>query len=354
MWQKCTLRTCLDMLRKIIKATAILCLGIFIYFVVRADPRELLRIIGRLSLPGILCLLLMRMLFWSLRTLCWGIVLKRCHPGRVPFFTLLGAELAGHAVGHFTPSAKLGGDALRAVMLNAVPKNKSLASVILDKSVELMATVLMMSIGLFIALVHIRMETAQHILFLSLTAAVAILIFYFFRKQRKGLFIWVLEGLRKLHIRSRYLEAKRERLVEADAIIADFYSGHRRTFMKVFLLYVAMILLWAVEMHMTFLFIGMRGITPLTSFLVTTLGIFANIVPVIPASIGIYEMTNLSVFVILGIPPKVGIPVILVRRLLNLFLAASGLLPMLRMKARPPVSEDEAAAPLSPLSVKNG
>lgn len=333
--------------RKIIKITAFLCLGLFIYFVVRADPRELLAIIARLSPLGILSLVLLRILFWAMRAWAWQIVLKCCSAERLSFFTLLCAELGGHAVSHFTPSAKLGGDAIRAIMLHAVPKNQSLASVVLDKSIELMATVLMMSIGLFIALVRIGMPVMQRVLFLSLTAAAAAMIFVFFRKQKKGLFIWILDTLKRLRIRSRYLEAKRERLIETDVIIADFYSRHRRPFRNAFLIYVAMILLWAVEMHLTFLLLGIRGITPLKSFLATTLGIVANIVPVIPAGIGIYEMTYLSVFAILRIRQKSGIAVIFVRRMLNLLMAVIGLLPMLRMKSQPPVKGEAPAVPLS-------
>lgn len=342
------------MQRKIIKISAYICVGMFLYFVIRADPRELLRIIGRLSPLGILCLLLLRILFWIVRTLSWRIVLRQCSSSHIPFFTLLWAELAGHAVGHFTPSAKLGGDVMRAMMLGPIPKNQALASVVLDKSIELMATVLMMSLGLFIALVRIRMSSIQRILFLSLTSAAVILIYFFFRRQKKGLFIWILETLKKLRIKSKYLEAKRERLIETDTIIAAFYSRHRRSFLSAFMLYILMILLWAVEIHLTFLFIGMHEITPMKSFLITTLGIVANIVPVIPAGIGIYEMTYLSVFAIVRIPQKSGIAVILVRRLLNLLLAISGILPLLRMKSRPPAIENEAVAPLSSPSVKIG
>ncbi len=335
------------MQRKIIKITAFLCLGLFIYFVVRADPRELLRILGRLSPMALLLLLLLRVLFWAIRTLSWRIVLGHCHAGRPSFFALFCAQLAGHAVGHFTPSAKLGGDAIRAMMLDNVPRNKALASVVLDKSIELMATVLMMGIGLFIALLRIRMAPVQRLIFLSLTAATAFLIFIFFRQQKKGLFIWILDTLKKWRIRFRFLEDKRGRLIETDGIIADFYARQRRSFLYVFLLYIAMILLWAVEMHLTFIFIGLRGITPLKSFLVTTLGIVSNIVPVIPAGIGIYEMTYFSVFAILRIPQKAGIAVILVRRLLNLLLAAAGLLPMMRGKGRSPAREPAPGMPFA-------
>jgi uncharacterized protein (TIRG00374 family) len=341
------------MQQKIIKVSAYICLGLFLYFVIRADPRELMFILGRLSPLAILCLLLLRILFWSMRTLAWKVVLRQCSAGSVSFSSLLCAELAGHAVGHFTPSAKLGGDAIRALMIGPVPKNHALASVVLDKSIELMATVLMMSIGLFIALVRIRMAPAQRAIFLSLTAAAAILIFVIFRKQKKGLFIWILDSLKRLRIRSKFLEAKRERLIETDTIIADFYSHHRRPFLGAFLIYIAMVLLWAVEMHLTFLFLGLRGITPLKSFLATTLGIVANIVPVIPAGIGIYEMTYLSVFAILRIRQKSGIAVIFVRRMLNLLLAVSGLLPMLRMKSRPPVRGEAAAVPISTPTAEN-
>jgi hypothetical protein len=54
-------------------------------------------------------------------------------------------------------------------------------------------------------------------------------------------------------------------------------------------------------------------------------------------------MSYLPIFAIFRIPLKFGITVVLLRRLLNLLMAAVGLLPMLRMKTRPPAQE--AAAP---------
>jgi uncharacterized protein (TIRG00374 family) len=335
------------MQHKIIKISAVLCLGMFIYFIIRANPGELLRLIGRLSPIGIVSLILLRFLFWIIRSVSWRLVLTRCSCEHVSFSTLFGAELAGHALGHFTPSAKLGGDAIRAIMLNPVPKNQALASVVIDKTIELIATILMMSIGVFVTLVRIRMATAQRIVFLSLTVLTALIIFVFFRKQRKGLFIWILDSLRKLRIKSKYFELKRERLIETDKIIADFYSRHRRTFLNSFILYIVMIMFWVVEMHLSFLFLGLHGITPLKSFLITTLGIVANIVPVIPAGIGIYDMSYLPIFAIFRIPLKFGIAVILLRRLLNLLLALIGLIPMLRMKSRQ-ASKGEAVASMIP------
>ncbi len=339
-----------NMQKKIITATAFICLGIFIYFIIRADPKELLRIIGRLPLLGILLLIALRVLFWVIRSLSWQIVLARCSSDRVSFSTLFWAELAGHAVGHFTPSAKLGGDAIRSMMLSPIPKNQSLASVVIDKTIELISTILMMSLGLFITLLTIRMGPTQRIVFLSLTAFIAVLILIFFRQQKKGLFIWILDTLKKFRIKFKYAEGKRERLVETDEIIASFYARHRWPFLSAFMLYILMILLWVVEMHLSFYFLGLRTITVLKSFLVTTLGIVANIVPVIPAGIGIYDMSYLPIFAMFRIPLKFGIAVVLLRRLLNLLMAVVGLLPMLRMNARPPANKDAVSllAPRNP------
>lgn len=341
------------MQQKIVKISAILCLGMFIYFIIRANPGELLRIIGRISLPGIILLIALRFLFWVIRTVSWRLVLTCCSKDHVSFATLFGAELAGHALGYFTPSAKLGGDAIRSMMISPVPKNQALASVVIDKTIELIATILMMSLGLFITLVRIRMAATQRIVFLSLTALMALFIFMFFRKQKKGLFIWILDSLKKLRIKSKYMERKRERLVETDKIIADFYARHRRPFLNSFILYIGMVMLWVAEMHLSFFFLGMRDITLLKSFLITTLGIVANIVPVIPAGIGIYDLSYLPIFAIFRIPLKFGIAVILLRRLLNLLLAVVGLVPMLRMKSRRPVKGEVAAVPIADLTAES-
>jgi uncharacterized membrane protein YbhN (UPF0104 family) len=79
--------------------------------------------------------------------------------------------------------------------------------------------------------------------------------------------------------------------------------------------------------------VGAKGITYPESFLVLALGNLAYTLPAVPASLGIYEITFISIFKILGINDSLGITFILVRRVLGLFISGIGIIPLLKRKS---------------------
>jgi uncharacterized protein (TIRG00374 family) len=106
----------------------------------------------------------------------WRILL-RALGADVPLGTLYGARLAGLAVGSLTPAAKLGGEPLRALLLaqGGVPAGTALASVVVDRGVELVANVVF-GIG-YCALFALRDgTTAGRILIPVAASGVALLV----------------------------------------------------------------------------------------------------------------------------------------------------------------------------------
>jgi len=112
----------------------------------------------------------------------------------------------------------------------------------------------------------------------------------------------------------------------------------------VFALHTATILFWVLEIKLTFLFTGGGDVGFLTCYLLVMLGSLCFLIPAVPASLGFYELTYLSLFALLGIDLEQGLAVILVRRVLSLVSAGIGLLPMLRMRRRA-LGSDRAATP---------
>src|SRR5581483_7228861 len=72
----------------------------------------------------------------------WRFILRALDE-QLPFGRVLGARLAGLAVGSLTPGAKLGGEPLRAYMVarDGVRPGPAIASVILDRGAELLANI---------------------------------------------------------------------------------------------------------------------------------------------------------------------------------------------------------------------
>lgn len=308
---------------------ALISLALFIAIFIKVGPLYIWQNLKKLSWEKFGILIFMRFLYWIFRTITWRNVFIRFERS-VPFWHLFWARLAGHSVGYLTPSAKLGGEAVRALMVDKVNKKKALASVIVDKTIELLATILLVVIGVVLAVMKIAMPDAQKAVFISLAVVVSLLAAYLFNKQKKSFFIWLIDTLKKVKIKFKFLEKNRDKIKETDAYISDFYSNHKKTFFSVFVGYVLLVLFWTFEIYFTFLFVGAEQITFLDCYLIVTLGTFSFIMPAIPAAIGIYEMTYISLVTLMGIKVDFGVAMILMRRIIGLFLAGIGLIPMLK------------------------
>jgi uncharacterized membrane protein YbhN (UPF0104 family) len=100
---------------------------------------------------------------------------------------------------------------------------------------------------------------------------------------------------------------------------------HKKTFLIVFLLHSFIFLLWTTEIYLTLLFIGAEGITLIKSYIIVSLGAFVVLLPTMPASLGTYEITYVTIFVLLNLGADTGMTLILIRRIILLIWAGIGL-----------------------------
>lgn len=154
-------------------------------------------------------------------------------------------------------------------------------------------------------------------------------------KQRQGFFIWMVKALGKIRIRFRFVERNMDKIREIDSYISSFYREHRAKIPLVALLYSVTFLFWAVEIHMTLLFLHVPGLTFVKSLFVITLGNIALLVPTVPASLGVYEITNIGVFALLGWGAAIALSMAIIRRVLMLLWTGIGLLIMAKHQIKP-------------------
>ncbi len=160
-----------------------------------------------------------------------------------------------------------------------------------------------------------------------------LLLFFLILKQKQGLFTWALDTLKKIKIRIPFFENRRDKILETDAHISDFYSRNTGLFLALFASYFVQAWLWAAEIYLTFIFLGGTHPTFFKCFLIVTLGSFYSFLPV-PGSVGVYELTYVSLFALLRIEMSAGMAVILIRRFVGMAWAGLGLIPLLRKRAR--------------------
>jgi uncharacterized protein (TIRG00374 family) len=316
------------MQQKIIRILAFASLALFIFVLIKAGPSHIWQNLKKLSWEKLAILVLLRLAYWLLRTMNWRLIMNKLKCD-LPFLHLFGARLAGHAVGYLTPSAKIGGEAARVLMADRAGKKAVLASVTIDKTIELLAAILLVCVGVVLAIIRIAMPGVQKAVLMTLAVLISALVLFLFNKQKKSFFIWLADVLKKMRIKIPFIEKNREKIKVTDAYISNFYSDHKKTFFLVFVMYVLLVLFWTYEIYLTFHFVGAEQASYLDCFLIVTLGTFSLVLPVIPASIGIYEITFISLVTLVGIKIEYGMALVLLRRTFGLLLAGVGIIPIL-------------------------
>jgi uncharacterized protein (TIRG00374 family) len=319
------------MKRNILRLSALLGILIFVFIVYQVGILRIWENIKKITWQYFLVLMVLRLFYWILRTINWKMILDRYEPG-ISLFHLFNARMCGHAVSQLTPSAQVGGEAARIYFVNCSSRRISLASIVVDKTIEFLTTIVFTIIGVAIAIIRIPMPGKIKTFFIGFTAAALLLFLFFLSKQKKGLFEWFIALLAKMKIKFKFLEKNREKIKETDEHISDFYLNHRKAFLGVFLLYSLLMVLWTAEIHLTLVFIGAANISFLDSFLITMLGSLAFLLPLIPGSLGIYEATYVALFALLGKGTALGFTLVLIRRIIAMLMAGIGLASMLKMK----------------------
>ncbi len=317
--------------------------GLFVFLIVKTGPKEILRALGRLNLAEIAALMGLRLLYWTIRALNWRALLVSAGE-RVPFREVLGARIAGYAVSYLTPAGNLGGETVRIFCLDSVDRNKALATVVVDKTVEFLAGLSTIALSVVFLITEFALPRRQKVELFAAIAALMLLLFFLILKQKQGLFTWALDTLKKIKIRIPFFENRRDKILETDAHISDFYNRNTGLFLALFASYFVQAWLWAAEIYLTFLFLGGTHPTFFKCFLIVTLGSFYSFLPV-PGSVGVYELTYVSLFALLRIEMSAGMAVILIRRFVGMAWAGLGLIPLVRKRARQSVSGPPGPCP---------
>lgn len=318
---------------KILRLSALAGILILAFLIYKIGPAEIWQNIKKISPVNFLILLGLRTLYWVLRTICWQVILDK-YTGNAPLFHLFMVRLCGHAVSQLTPTAQVGSEATRMMMVKCTDRKVSVASVIVDKTIECLVAAFFIMFGIILLLFRISLSGRLKIFFIASAIISVLLMLFVLFKQKKGILGWLVDLLAKIRIRPKFIERNREKIKETDSFISDFYQHHRGAFIGIFFLYALLMMLWVVEVHLNLVYIGIDDISFTESFLVTTIGNLALIFPFIPGSLGLYEVTYIGLFAMLGRKADIGFTLVLFRRLTSLVLAGLGLLFMFTSGSR--------------------
>ena len=163
--------------------------------------------------------------------------------------------------------------------------------------------------------------------------------------QRYGLAMGCLRFLRFCRIRLKFLEERRATLEELDSTIRSFYSHHRSTFYLALTTFFLAWLLETLEVYAILYYLD-APVDVLTSISIAALTVFIKgSTFFIPGSLGAQEGGYVLLLLAYGYPDVTGITFALIRRLREILWIGIGLLCLMFIKGREPISTDEGVSP---------
>jgi uncharacterized protein (TIRG00374 family) len=315
--------------------------GLLVTLVLRNDPATVLASMAHLSWRLLVILCIPAVPVALLDTLAWRVAFVR---ERVRFGRLVAARLAGEAFNLTTPTAALGGEAVKAWLLRGhVPMEVSVPSVIIAKTTITIAQALFLLAGLLAAA---RLAVPESPLFSAMPwvlLAEAAAIGGFVLAQSRGLLGWAGRMLDEVG-----LNPVRDRAAVAriDARLSHFY---RREPVRLLLstgCCLAAWLLGVVEVWMVLRFLGIEVSWTTATVIEAFAAAVKFAVFFIPAGLGALEGGYLATFEALGLSPAAALSLSLTRRLREAAWVGLGLLVFALMRLSTPGRT--SAAPSGP------
>lgn len=294
------------------------------------DPPAILASIGQLSWRLGIVLVFPMTLVTLFDTLGWRFAFGR---DLVPFGTLVSARLAGEAFNMTTPTAALGGEAVKAWLLrDRAPLDATLPSVIVAKTTITIGQGLLLVVGVILAWTASvppspllrAMQWLTVIELLALSAFVLV--------QTRGMLAWSGRLLTRLGLPARGTDA----LGRADDVLGRFYREQPGRLALSIIFHLVAWLLGAVEAYLVLRFVGVE-VSLLTAIIIEAFGTairFATFM--IPGSVGVLEGGYAAIFVALGLSAPLGVSFSLIRRVRELVWVGVGLVVFALMRPRAP------------------
>ncbi len=274
---------------------------------------------------GLAVVILLELGVDAVNTLGWRFTFPR-RERHVNFASLFLVRLAGTAVNQSVPSASVGGEPLKAVLLReSVPLSSGLASVVNAKLTFSIAQGLFALLGF--VLTFRRLSLPPLVLFGLIGALVFVLglVGLFFWLQRRGFFRTTAGVARRLRLPEGWVELAQSGTSSLDEHIRDFLTQRGLDFSLSVLSHLAGLLIGAVQVYVLLRWLGLPA-DAVTCIAIEAVAVLVQVATfLVPGSIGVQEGGKVLIFTALGLPAQAGLSVGIAFRLNQIAGIALGL-----------------------------
>lgn len=314
-------------IKKIILAgLLVLGVGLFVYFLLNFGKVSIQLINQNFNFQYLLLYI-----FFTLFAFCpitWRLqVILKAYGKNIPFWILLKQTIATYALSYITPTVRVGGEPLRAYMLQKegdVDLKTGSSGIILDKFVEFTGSAVLGIIGLVAILVVPDIPPVLKTTFIAVLviALWVILGFYIRTINSKGSLSTMFE-LARLH-KIKNWHSFPQVIRDVEKMMEDFLKYHRKALFLSFLFYGMTGVIFFLEIKFLLLSIGVST-TLIDLILIINIWGIVNFLPV-PAGIGFLEAGQSSLLEVLKGEGGVGFAMALLIRARSLLVVAIGFL----------------------------
>ncbi len=255
----------------------------------------------------------------------WNLILLS-QKHKIKFIYLVKSYLAGYGVSYITPSAKLGGEPVRAALLKryGLKTHESLSTIIIDKSLELSGSALFFVVGAVILVLNYALPDNLKFLIVVVSIIFLGLIgFGIYQIINEKGFIMTIYKFFRLHKLKKFGNVTKK-LIDIEKLITKFYKKDKRHFFSaLFVMAIAWGLMFA-EFKLAMLIFGFDA-NMLQIFLTFSVVGASYLIPV-PFAMGTLEGGQVALFNTIGLNSAIGFGVGLLTRVRDSITAAIGLM----------------------------
>lgn len=259
-------------------------------------------------------------------TQAWRHCLSDCHR-RLPFFRIFLIRMAGSSINHLTPTAGLGGEVTKGILLASDQTGPdSAAGLIIDKLSYALAQLLFVVVGSLATFPSMQISHEMFIAMLSSTLLLGAGIFGFLIVQHQGKLGAFVRLLTRHHIGGSRLQIVAQSITEVDHKVTLFYRNRPAD--------LPLSVLWHIlgmgcGILQSFYFLSV--LTDQASWMVASgvwfLGSWFNLLSfALPVDLGVMEAARVMVFKAFGLHPVLGLTYGIALRLEQVFWSGVGLL----------------------------
>ena len=296
--------------------------GLLAVLVIDNDPRAIGASIAQLSWRLAIIVLFPAILVNAVDTLGWRYAFLR---NDVPFTTLFSVRVVGEAFNMATPTATLGGEAMKSWLLRGrLPMSQTLPSVIVAKTTITIGQALLLLLGVLLARATLAAHTPLLAVMQWLVVIEALVLGTFAVAQTRGLLGRSGRLLQRLGVHPPV--ATGEALGRVGEALARFYREHPGRLTLSIAFHFVGWLLGAVETWLILDFLGVP-VSLLTAAVIEAFGMAIRVATfLIPGNLGALEGGYAATFAALGLGSTIGVTFSLVRRIREVAWIALGLL----------------------------